>query len=241
MVNNLKELSHIEGGLPKLVFTQEQSSLSEINSHFSPFQGSDFLSWLNWLSSQKERVEVLELGGGIKLVAASELLESFRNLYLTEIEKRNVEWPVREKLQRDNRLFLYQTGFSETFNKLTEKRFDVIFIHNVLLHLLNPFFILEKCFGLLVEGGLLFVNGILIYREVWVKIVRYLQEKNYQFSFNEEELRADLRKKGLISVSLTIKKSKQDENLVLPIKSGDFLTDFFGNLLPTREIFFSDE
>lgn len=236
MNEDLTELVSVEEKLPFFTFSQEKSSLGKINSNFSPFEEKDFLDWLNYLFETKERVEILEVGGGVNLVAAAELLDRFGNFYLTEIEKREINDRVRENFPRD-RFNLYQNGFSEAVTQLGEKKFDVIFLHNVLPHLPNPFFILEKCFGLLAENGLLFVNGILIYKEEWEKIIDYLQKEGYQFSFYEEEAPSELRKKGIISVSLTIKKDNQHENLTLPIKLGDFLTDFSGARIGVKEVF----
>lgn len=107
-------------------------------------------------------------------------------------------------------------------------------------HLPDPFFLLEKCFVLLAEEGLLFVNGLLIYEEEFRKIVDYLQKQGFHFSFYKEQTLTQLRKKGIISVSLTIKKDKQNEKLNLPIQLGDFLTDFPGVKLSVREVFFKE-
>lgn len=63
----------------------------------------------------------MEIGGGVKLVAATELMDYFENLFLTEIEKRKIEEGVKKKLQDNNQFTLYQGGFSEVINQLKER------------------------------------------------------------------------------------------------------------------------
>lgn len=237
----LKTLSEVEEELPRIVFTQERSKLTDLNHDFSSFQGKDFLNWLNYFSEKEKKFRVLEIGGGVDQVAAKELLKKFGNLYLIEVEKRRIDEELRLFLESSGRYFLFQNGFSEVLEELKRKqKFEMIFLHNVLLHLPNPFFIIEQCFQLLNEGGLLFVNGILIYEEEWERIVKYLTQQRYAFSFKKEKVSSTLQKKGIISVSFTLQRKKSDQFFWLPIREGNWLKDYEGRQLSVKEIFFAN-
>ncbi len=111
----------------------------------------------------------MEIGGGINLTAAQELLRQFGNLFLTEVETRRTGESVKNTLTETKRFFFLPGGFSAVIRDLEREKFDIVFFHNVLPHLPNPFLILEKSFNLLNNEGLLFANGVLIYEEGWKK------------------------------------------------------------------------
>jgi len=179
---------------------------------------------------------VLEIGGGVSQVAASQILERFPNLYLFEVEKREVDDQVRKKLQKTSRYHLFQKGFSEAIEELGKNAcFSIIFAHNVLNHLPNPFFIIEQSWPFLQDGGIFFANEILIYKEEWEKIVNFLEKNGFQFSFKYEVVSSSLTKKGIVSVSFTIIKNREDFDL--PLKEGEDLTDFEGRVLGPKEFF----
>lgn len=236
MTQSLIELQAKEIVLPQITFTQERSSLSNLNSDFARFENKDFLAYLRDLSGNKEKLSVLEIGGGVEQVAARELLEHFPNLYLTGIEIRQLDQDAESSLQRTGRFTLLSKGFSQAQEDLGERRFDVIFLHNVLQHLPNPFFVIEQCYRFLDNDGILFVNGILIYEEEWKKIAEFLTLKGYKFSYNKWSVDSSLLKKGIISVSLTLRKNPEYDDLNLPLQEGDFLSDYEGNSLAVREI-----
>lgn len=239
-MNNLEALRQKEKKLPDLTFTQENSPLTKINEDFSPIGGKSFSQWLDFFSQNSNGYgfSVLEIGGGVNQVAASQILERFPNLYLFEVEKRKVDYQVRKNLQKTSRYHLFQKGFSEAIEELEKKPcFSIIFAHNVLNHLPNPFFIIEQSWPFLQNGGIFFANGVLIYQEEWEKIVNFLEKNGFQFSFRYELVSSFLRKKGIVSVSFTIIKNREDFDL--PLKEGEDLTDFEGRVLGPKEFFFN--
>ena len=88
-MNNLEALRQKEQKLPNLNFTQENSPLTKINEDFSPIGDKSFSQWLDFFSQNSNGYgfSVLEIGGGVNQVAASQILERFPNLYLFEVEK----------------------------------------------------------------------------------------------------------------------------------------------------------
>jgi hypothetical protein len=170
-------------------------------------------------------------------VAARQLLEKFGNLFLTEVEKREVRVEVRRNFEASGRCQLYQNGFSEVVDNLPGG-YNIIFLHNVLNHLPNPFFILQRCYSLLANEGILFVNGILIYEEEWEKIEQYLKERDYKFSYQKAPVSSAYQKKGIVSISVTILKDEKHNDFSLPLREGGYLSDFEGRKLPVREIFY---
>lgn len=237
-MNNLEALRQKEEILPALTFTQEDSSLRKINEDFASIWGKTFYQWLDFFSKNTNGCDlsVLEIGGGINQVAASQILEQFSSLHFFEIEKRRVNDQLRENLQKTSRYHLFQEGFSEAIEKLEKKSiFSIIFAHNVLNHLPNPFFIIEQSWRLLQNGGIFFANEILIYQEEWEKIANFLEENGFRFSFKYGVVSSSLVKKGIVSVSFTIIKDREDFDL--PLKEGKDLTDFEGRLLGPKEVF----
>jgi len=101
-------------------------------------------------------------------------------------------------LQKTSRYDLFQKGFSEAIEELEKKPcFSIIFAHNVLNHLSKPFFIIEQSWPFLQDGGIFFANGVLIYQEEWKKIVNFLEENGFQFSFRYESVSSFFKKKEL--------------------------------------------
>lgn len=235
------ELKTVEESLRTKTFTQETSPLSRLNFDFAPFKEKTFIQWLNFFNQQNNNPnhQVLEIGGGPQLIAAQEILSGFPYLTLFEIELRPISQELLEKNRRGNFKF-FNLGFSEALENpsLKEEKFVLIFAHNVLSHLPNPFFIVEQGYQLLAEGGILFVNDLMIYKEVWEEIVAYLQEKKYSFSWKTNNISSSLQKKGIISVSFTVEKKQL--NLIFPIQEGNDLTDFSGQPLGPKEYFFSN-
>ena len=78
----------------------------------------------------------------------------------------------------------------------------------------------------------------MIYKEEWEKIVNFLEKNGFQFSFKYEVVSSSLTKKGIVSVSFTIIKNREDFDL--PLKEGEDLTDFEGRVLVPKEFFFND-
>jgi len=63
-------------------------------------------------------------------------------------------------LQKTSRYDLFQKGFSEAIEELEKKPcFSIIFAHNVLNHLPNPFFIIEQSWPFLQDGGIFLPTG----------------------------------------------------------------------------------
>jgi len=239
-MNNLEALKQKEKKLLAFTFTQENSPLAKINEDFSPIGGKSFSQWLDFFSKNSNGCgfSVLEIGGGVSQVAASQILEQFPNLNLFEVEKREVDDQVRKNLQKTSRYHLFQKGFSEAIEELGKKAyFAIIFAHNVLNHLPNPFFIIEQSWPFLQDGGIFFANGVLIYQEEWEKIVNFLEKNGFQFSFRYESVSSFLTKKGIVSVSFTIIRDREDFDL--PLKEGEDLTDFEGQVLGPKEFFFN--
>jgi len=239
-MNNLEALKQKEEKLPAFTFTQENSSLKKINEDFSSIGGKNFSQWLDFFSQNSNGYgfSVLEIGGGVNQVGASQILEQFPNLNLFEVEKREVDDQVRKNLQKTSRYHLFQKGFSEAIEELGKKPcFAIIFAHNVLNHLPNPFFIIGQSWQFLQNGGIFFANGVLIYQEEWEKIVNFLEKNGFQFSFGYESVSSFLIKKGIVSVSFTIIKDREDFDL--PLKEGEDLTDFEGRVLGPKEFFFN--
>jgi CRISPR/Cas system Type II protein with McrA/HNH and RuvC-like nuclease domain len=81
-----------------------------------------------------------------------------------------------------------------------------------------------------------FANGVLIYQEEWKKIVNFLEKNGLQFSFRYGVISSSLIKKGIVSVSFTIIKNREDFDL--PLKEGKDLTDFEARVLGPKEFFF---
>ena len=75
----------------------------------------------------------------------------------------------------------------------------------------------------------------MIYKEEWEKIVNFLEENGFQFSFRYELVSSFLRKKGIVSVIFTIIKNREDFDL--PLKEGEDLTDFEGRVLGQKNFF----
>ena len=82
-----------------------------------------------------------------------------------------------------------------------------------------------------------FANGVLIYQEEWEKIVNFLEKNGFKFSFRYEAVPSSLMKKGIVSVSFTIIKNREDFDL--PLKEGEDLTDFEGKVIGPKEFFFN--
>jgi SAM-dependent methyltransferase len=238
MTQSLIELRKREERISNAIFTLEKSRLFDLNSDFARFENNDFLAYLRDLSGNKEKLSVLEIGGGVQQVAARELLNLFPNLYLTGIEMRQLDQEAKSDLQRTGRFTLLSKGFSQAQDDLKERRFDVIYLHNVLQHLPSPFFMIEQCYRFLDDDGILFVNGILIYEDEWRKILEFLNRKGCKFFHKEGSVNSSLLKKGIISVSLSLRKNAEHDDLNLPLEEGDFLSDYEGNRLAVREIRF---
>jgi hypothetical protein len=119
-MNNLEALRQKEKKLLSFTFTQENSSLKKINEDFSPIGGKSLSQWLDFFSQNSNGCgfSVLEIGGGVSQVAASQILERFPNLYLFEVEKREVDDQVRKNLQKTSRYYLFQKGFFEAIEEL---------------------------------------------------------------------------------------------------------------------------
>ena len=215
--------------------------MTKINEDFSPIGGKSFSQWLDFFSKNINGYgfSVLEIGGGVNQVAAKEILDQFSTLHLVEVEKK-IDDQVRRKLEETSRYRLFQKGFSEAIEELEKKPcFSIIFAHNVLNHLPNPFFIIEQSWPFLQDGGIFFANGVLIYQEEWGKIVNFLEENGFQFSFRYELVSSFLRKKEIVSVIFTIIKNREDFDL--PLKEGEDLTDFEGRVLGPKEFFFNGD
>lgn len=236
---NLKELIATEKQLKDKKFTQEESNLNDLNRDFSDINGIDFINWLKILNSSKGK-DILEIGGGRKQVVAIQILTQFPELNLFEIELKPIEEDTLYQLSQTGHYYLFNKGFSQIITNLksSEKKFSLIFAHNLLQHLPDPFYIIEECYRLLEKNGLLFFNGLLIYEEEWEKINNFLREKGYQFSFKKIDVPSYLKKKGIISISLTM--IKKDQELSIPLIRGKELTDFYGNKIGSYEIFFEN-
>jgi len=239
-MNNLEALKQKEKKLAAFTFTQENSPLTKINEDFSSIGSKSFSQWLDFFSKNSNGYgfSVLEIGGGVNQVVASQILERFSNLNLFEVEKREVDDQVRKNLQKTSRYHLFQKGFSEAIKELEKKPcFAIVFAHNVLNHLPNPFFIIEQSWQFLQNGGIFFANEILIYQEEWEKIVNFLEKNGFQFSFKYGVVSSSFTKKGIVSVSFTIIKDREDFDL--PLKEGEDLTDFEGQVIGPKEFFFN--
>ncbi len=237
MNETLNNLALVEKQLPELTFTQEQCDLSQLNKDFAPFLEKNFYQWFEKFAKERRSFQVLEIGGGVDQVAARQLLEKFGNLYLTEVEKRKVKAEVKRDFETSGRCQLYQNGFSEVVDILPGG-YDIIFLHNVLNNLPNPLFILQRCYSLLANKGILFVNEILIYEEEWEKIEQYLEKRGYKFSYQKAPVPSAYQKKGIVSLSVTILKDEEHNDFSLPLREGEYLSDFEGKKLPIREIFY---
>ncbi len=55
MKEAIEELADFEKKLPQLTFTQERSNLTALNVDFSPFDGKDFLGWLDFFLKEKRK------------------------------------------------------------------------------------------------------------------------------------------------------------------------------------------
>lgn len=236
--SSIEQLQHIEERLKESTFTQETTELNQLNQDFSPFNGKSFKTWLEELN-EKGKELILEIGGGKEQIAAQQILTQFPQIILWEIELRPVNEETRQELLSFKNYQLFQMGFSQALDEpeLNQKKFSLIFAHNVLNHLPNPFFVIENCYQLLKDEGILFVNEILIYEEEWEKIAIFLQEQGYQFSWKKNKTPSSLIKKGIISVALTIIKNQRE--IHFPLDQGQLLTDFQGKPLAPFEYFFN--
>ncbi len=235
MITPIESLKEAEENLKDKTFTQEKSPLSHLDLDFAPFNEKSFCQWLDFFN--RAGGQILEIGGGPELIAAQEILSRFPNLSLFEIELRTILEAILKKI-KSGKFQLINQGFSDVIQNpdFQNQRFHLIFAHNLLSHLPNPFFIIERGYQLLTDGGILFVNDLLIYEEQWEKIVAYLQK--YSFSWKIKKTPNNLRKKGIVSVSLTIQRNQPD--LIFPVKEGNRLTDFTGQPLGPKEYFFGN-
>lgn len=225
---------NIEDRLPYLVFTQENTPLSQVDRDFSELNGKRFIEWLEQVA--KDNGKVLELGGGPNQVAALEILRKYPQLEFTEIEGRPLTPKALNELRSFPNSHTIRGKMSDIGKVLREQKFNLIFAHNVFEHQENPFSIIESAYGLLNQEGVMFGNRIIVFREVWEEIEQRLKEKGVVFCSTQSNPPRDMLKAGITYINLAIQKNTLP--LRFPVQQGNtFLTDYSGQSLNTFEFY----
>ncbi len=235
----MSELSAVEDRLPGLFFTKEDSSLAQLNRSFPDFLGRPFEDWVRILAARKGG-SILEVGGGPNQVAAREIMARYPGAHFTAIERRPLSDEAAADLSGHLDNFRYhQAGFSEAGDLLDENAYRLIFAHNVVEHLPNPFYFVEEAHNRYLRlGGLLFVNNIPVYQDVWEKVRDHLEKREYRLNWSTTMPESVKAKKGIISVNLAMERAMP---VSFPVREGDrFMTDFYGHPMATREFFYQN-
>lgn len=180
-----------EEELPKRRFI-ENSTLGEIEARFPTLLNRSFTQWLEYLSEKGkkgEKVAILEVGGGIPQVAASEILGKYKSISkYVALEKKPIEEATVSGLKAIGNYQYIQAGISETPQVLRDKRFDLAFASLVAEHMVIPYFLVKELYSVLKEGGVLFSDFLLVNRQLWEKRVAELRKKEFNIGFSYVEV-----------------------------------------------------
>lgn len=226
-----------------------EASLMEIDTNFSPYPPvgrRGFSWWVGQIARENflagSRTAILEIGGGVKQKIAASLLERGDSIDYVGVDLKLIPRAVVEELrQRAEAVGNRYQDIQGDGNCLPfpAETFDIIFCHNVVLHLKRPFQMTENAYSRLKDGGLFFGNEFLLYRDTWKKIEEELKDREVAFSAKVElPPTGRLKKPGFVKMSLTLEKTGPEPLLFSLRDTGKPLTDFEGGRLISHLIEF---
>lgn len=184
-------------------FPNEGSSLQEVNSHFPVLEGKDFVEWVNCLSQKDGRI--LELGGGPQQVVALEILKKFPGISFTALEKRALTPSMVRVASKSTNYALVAGGISQLGDFFEGQRFDLVFAHIVMEHLLpDQLLAIYQACQLLDKGGLFFCNRAPLYSEDIDGFVDFIEREGAQVAYRTF-MPGVFRKPGVALVDIGIK------------------------------------
>lgn len=229
-MGNIKELIQDQERDARIIteYTREMCGLGELCFAFPSLEEKDLLRWFEEFA-QRGDARVLEFGGGVKQIAA------LATLWLVDgIEKyvgyeiKELSSSAKEQLADFPQYQNVQGGLSDFNNALVDGgNFDVAFAHSVAEHLPHPFLLVRKLHGGLKEGGVLFINGIYIHRNVADDLFNQWKDRGYKFKTSFGLVDQDEERSGIARVNIALKKTS--DVLLIPIPTSQLLTDYDGN------------
>jgi trans-aconitate methyltransferase len=228
----MDQLRWLEKNLIGKEFTYENSSLANLNLDFPLLAGKKFTQWLEAVIQSKSSLSVLEVGGGTTQTAARAILECYPDANYYALEKRPLDLNTKQELAKYPQYHFYNSGLSES-SRVPCPVIDIAFAHNVATLLPNPFMLIQYFYQHLSPGGILYINGILVYQHVWQEFVNRFH-KTQSFAYHQQTLGSELIKRGLISVNLAMQRTSVHFTISTKIEA---LIDPSQVLTNTREIF----
>lgn len=168
----------------KAHFSEQTSSLDQLNKHSPQIMGKKFVDVLTLVNDQQGHI--LEIGGGTKQVAAIEIMELFPNLNFKAAELGEIEPSIWSQLKRYSQYQLEQAGISRLKKIFPQAEFQLIFSHNVFEFLPDPLGTIEQLYSMLGYKGYLMVNKIPLYDDWWEKISQYLADSQQVFCMEQD-------------------------------------------------------
>lgn len=212
-------------------YTHEKSDLFDLSSDFPPLQRRNFSDWLRDISYHGD-AEVFEFGGGVDQIAARQILRTFPGVSrYTGYEVRAIGNEAAAELANLPQFTSIQGGLAE-FNPSSTGSFDIAFAHLVAEHLPHPFLLVRKLHQVVRPGGVVFVDGIHLYKERAVELEALWRERGYNFKFRYGLTDSDMVKSGISRVGVALQKTTN--SLLIPILTSERLRNFSGKLNPNH-------
>lgn len=213
-------------------YTRETSGIGELCHAFPSFGEKDFFQWLQTFG-ERGNARILEFGGGVKQQATITTLVAIPGVEsFVGYEIKPINPDARQILVGFPQYTNIQGGLSQFDASLVGgNTFDIAFAHNVAEHLPHPFLLLRKLHACLQNGGLVFVNGINLYRDVAEGLFQYWEEADYQFEYKYDVIDRDMKQSNIVRTNVVVQKSSED--IFTPIPTNELLVDYAGVLYPT--------
>lgn len=179
---------------------------------------------------------VLEVGGGAQQGVAREVVSQFPTLSLHGLEVRPLTGEAQDELTMHPNFYRIDNGISAIPQLLSERRFDVVFAHNVASSLPNPFLIIQYGSEIVDEGGFIYCNSIPLYRDRLSGIVRALESQEVLVAVNMRGVGSPFLQSGVILADISLRRGKNP--FVLNGVDNGPLSGFDGTKLIAHDIEF---
>lgn len=213
-------------------YTYEKSTLGELSKNFPHLEDKGFEQWIAYFD-EIEDVRALEFGGGPDQVAARQILERYPHIeqYIGYDARPLSE--VGQQVPTRFPSYRFERGGLSSFDaeRVKQSPVDIAFAHNVAEHVPHPFQLMQQLYETLAPGGVLFINGIPLYREVAEDVMSAWRRDNNQIEYQTPIPERDLLKSGVVKLNVAVR--KKSDTIFIPSVTDIPLRDFSGRFLPT--------